>query len=657
MRFNVGMAIYVAMVKNTKRESEDGPGGHISLKKIKMSGFDTRSSETPVSLQRMIIPDFKVVVHALVSKGQINSETQFLQNTDLEFHDIYQSLKFIETECELLDLSNMNLKELPTKAIACMRNLKTLDVSFNPHLVLESRDFEILGKKVEKIIFRGMGKVCLDQLIRLMKMPRLARLDASHNELSEILYNESFDLEIPGAKFRELNLRCCQVDFNNFRMIISKFRHLEILDVSENTKIGSIKPRDAEISFGRLNNTLRDLNMNACNLNSKWIKSICNCKKLERLNISQNGKIGSKEPDSFNFCNLEKSLVELRISDCNISSAWIRKICTFKKLTHLDASWNEEIGEETTSKIDFGNLTNTLVELKLIGCALNSDALSAICKLKKLERLNLSRNSKVGIKLTSITDLDNIANTLVELNLANCGLKFDALAAICALKKLEKLNINGNYALLKVPPCFDFGNLRKTLIELRARDCGLNLNGLRAVCKLERLKLLDIGYNQMLGYSIVSDFDFGNIRSTLVELTLDCCNLSFNGMEAVCTFKKLEKLSLGWNIDIGQGMNADFGFGSIRSTLIALNLMNCGLNLDALSAICKLAKLEKLDITLNRNIGQQMILDFDLKNITSTLIELKAEHCDLGIFGLKAICKFKKLKILSISWNHATGNV
>ncbi|ELA42631.1 uncharacterized protein VICG_00383 [Vittaforma corneae ATCC 50505] len=657
---NIIGILHSVLVENTKRSNEDRSDCAVSLKGMKMSNLEIYGSEdsskTPVSLQEIILPDFIIVANALASKGQIDLRTQCSQSADVNFYDVYQHLGFITEECKSLDLSNMCLKRLPIKAIACMKNLKMLNVSYNPHLVLKNKDLRVLRERMEKIIFRGMGQIYLNQLIKLMKMPKLSYMDISYNDLSVMLYSDEFNFEIPGAKFQGLRMRSCQLDFNNFRMIVSKFRHLEILDVSENPRIGSTKPENKKIIFGNLKNTLKDLDMNFCRLDIEWMKSICDCKKLEKLNLSQNGEIGRVNPNSLDFCNLRRSLTELTMRDCNINLDWLKKICTFKQLSRLDASFNDEIGERITSEFDLGNLKGTLVELDLMKCDLNSNALSAICKLEKLEKLNLSRNSKIENSKVSEVDFGNLKGTLVELNLMKCGLSFNTLSAICRLEKLERLNINMNYSIgWAMLSNFDVGNLKGTLVELKAMECDLNLDGLKAICKLENLKSLDIGYNKMLGYGISSDFHFDNIRNTLVELKVDGCNLSLNGLKAICMLKKLEKLDVCWNVFLGQDMTSNFDFANIRSTLTELKLLCCGLNLDALKAVCKLDKLEKLDISFNQNIGQEMGLGFDFGNLANTLIELKAERCSLSIYGLRAIFKLKKLKRLDICWNLGIG--
>ena len=304
-------------------------------------------------------------------------------------------------DCEHLDLSDMNLKRFPINAVYEMKKLKTLNLSRNKELKLTDQDIELIGRHdVKKLVMRDVPKITLEQLMKIISFnesklpensteegevrtktidisvrPMLTSLDISNNShFSEFTRTPEF--ESSHLDIQELHMENCGLGFDELKDIISKFRRLEVLNVSENARIGC--NGDPCSIFKPVSRTLRELHMNRCLLNQKWLKLIATLRHLHKLFIGSNKNIGQILKPALG--NLGKSLTELSMSDCGLTVSSLNLIRNFKRLRILNISSNQRLNDEALENFDFKNLKNTLAELWIIDCEISKEVKTKIKK-------------------------------------------------------------------------------------------------------------------------------------------------------------------------------------------------------------------------------------------------------------------------------------
>jgi len=181
---------------------------------------------------------------------------------------------------------------------------------------------------------------------------------------------------------------------------ILKLPNLKSLDLSSSSKCFEGDALYKYQCFQQLENTLVELNVSKCNLRPLFLKGIVCCKRLEALDISHNKVIGS------NYMYLKgiqdmRSLEYLNAENTGLDMDGLREISGTENLKYLDLSRNPMIGRglEADDGFDFGRLKDTLLELRITDSDLTAKGLGRIFEeLKSLEKLQICRNSKITFK-------------------------------------------------------------------------------------------------------------------------------------------------------------------------------------------------------------------------------------------------------------------
>jgi hypothetical protein len=170
---------------------------------------------------------------------------------------------------------------------------------------------------------------------------------------------------------------------------------------------------------------------------------------------------------------------------------------------------------------------------------------------------------------------------------------------------------------------------------------------LEKICKIEKLKILDISNNQRIRLDGIEEFNgIINIKNTLLSLTAANCNVSNIFLELILEFDALQYLCLRHNPKIGANRD-EVDFENLKNTLIVLDLDSCNIGTNYLNGIAKLTKLQKLNINSSLVPKNPKPLKFDFSTL-DTLIELNANRNDIKSDTFTSICLLENLSVLSI---------
>ncbi|KAM4041821.1 leucine-rich repeat-containing protein 31 [Anomaloglossus baeobatrachus] len=175
---------------------------------------------------------------------------------------------------------------------------------------------------------------------------------------------------------------------------------------------------------------------------------------------------------------------------------------------------------------------------------------------------------------------------------------------------------------------------------INLNNCGLTATGLKELGSLMQFltdaEEIDLSWNELLGGSMtLLTPHFGHVSSLRI-LSLSNCGLTADDAgalgEALQLIPNLQALDLSWNNDLGGALSRLTQHFTTKCELKSLNLTECSLKAedgDALAqAISKMAKIEFLELSENREIGSTM------KNIAE---ELKNCSC-LWTLKLRSTC-------------------
>lgn len=132
------------------------------------------------------------------------------------------------------------------------------------------------------------------------------------------------------------------------------------------------------------------------------------------------------------------ALQHLAIPGLSSPSIDYSKWPTLPSLSTLDLSYSFVASLEFVSKL------TSLSDLDLQNCShLTDTGLAAVCCLPLLEKLNLHGCTSItDVGLYALTEGDNLAHSLRELDVTYCAVGDDSVAALSKLSKLELLSFN-----------------------------------------------------------------------------------------------------------------------------------------------------------------------------------------------------------------------
>jgi len=606
--------------------------------------------ETLPHLQSRFISDLKIISGALLPENdRINLLLENLNITRCEKIRRISSEGIVERLAELctsLDLSHSMLSRLPMSAMALMPNLRELDVSGNPDLMIVPKDIELLERYVEKLIIRD-SNVSRETLELIMEMPKLTSLDISHNDLSDSLMKDGFEFtENMRNNLTELKVSKCKLGSEALSKI-SALGKLTTLDISRNRLV---YPGDVSLRNGLLGlkGILTDLNISHCKLHSEWLTEVTGFRMLKRLNISHNLRLGESIPAEFSIGRLGHSIVELNLAETNIPPHVLVEVCKSWQLKRLNVSSNPEAFAKITAN-GFKGICDTLEWLEAVDTNLGSVDFDAISYCTRLRFLNVSGNPNV-MDRSSCKSLVRLRKTLVELRVSGTSLSPESFKTICnSLKHVERLDISRNPGVWEKVTATDFRAFGSRLVELIANLTAMQPCHMKMLNYCNHLKVLDISYNDQVLREINGAVLAGSRRS-LTELRVSGVRLNSRELEVLLKgLHSLKKLDISSNA--GAMNELPFRhFEVLSEVLTELNASDMQLNPLTMMVISQCRRLKRLDISDNDDV-LKLITHRCFASLKRSLVSLDISRCGVLPYEFDVIRGCRNLKRLIADGN------
>lgn len=231
--------------------------------------------------------------------------------------------------------------------------------------------------------------------------------------------------------FGKLSLQGCEITEKEAQFLseaIKVNKSLVKLNMSSNNDLGD--DGTAHISHSlAINSTLRELNLSACKLTEKGIKSLSQMlvvnKSLTILNISSNNFGGSIAHISYSL-TINTTLRELHLSGCKVTEHGIESLSQMlvqnKFLAILNIS-NNDLGDGITHISHSLTINTTLQELHASLCKLTEKGIKSLSQMtivnRSLKVLCLSGNSISDTGVTLLANALTLNSTLEELDLSS----------------------------------------------------------------------------------------------------------------------------------------------------------------------------------------------------------------------------------------------
>ncbi|XP_055372026.1 protein artichoke [Condylostylus longicornis] len=376
-----------------------------------------------------------VLLSGLPSLRRLDLSENFLNVID---RNTFSNTPFLET----LNISNNEIFDINPLTFKSLDKLFEVDASFNKF----KRIIPGLPKIIERISMRGnmISELPLPQASKSLDLPNLRMLDLSRNLLEYI----------PKFTFQSLEqLRVLSFAYNKIRVLEDltfmganrlELLHLQdnlITDVEKNSfqmmldlRNLNLQGNKMEILFDNMftnNSKLEQLDLSRNNLRDLPQSFFRNLKRLEFLDLS--GNILSEMPESLaniiNIKDIDVSFNHLMILPFNIVGAW-------KNVVEIRLSNNQ------ISELKHGTIMNLpkLQYLDLSSNEIQSIEPSALKNLPELQELVLADNKLVELKDRVFENL----NSLQAVHLQHNQLKFISPEAFYNLPTLVYLNLSEN---------------------------------------------------------------------------------------------------------------------------------------------------------------------------------------------------------------------
>jgi len=601
--------------------------------------------------------------------------------------DIEQELTFINcnkiynclisenvlSNMESLDLSDLDIEDLPTALFFKTNNLKQLCLSGNPRLNLKSKTFETLCLQLVDLCVSDCS-IDKEVFSIICNCPKLQKLYLSN--CPDIRFSEH-DLEKLRENLVELYVNNCNLNTKDM-VEITKFERLEDLDISGNV----LKEFFESFDLGNLRGTLIKLGASKICISSDDLYKIQECLKIRELDISQNdlrkkGDICSTsdtKSNKFRFLctnpknsedseepflgHLEDQLKSLKVSKANLDHKQIKRILDFPNIEILDCSFNDLFGLKDTFEI--GKAKKSLKNVNFSHCYLtNQDFLEKVLNFQNLSIADLSENS-FDLKYSTFK-FGASMYSLKRLNISGSKIKLRPFFKILRKSQvLEYLDVSNNNFISKskyFKTCnhrqnvFELGSIKMSLKTLKISNCNIHndYDFFYSLTDCEILEDLDICFNCFCQFP--ENFHFGSSRKILKCLKMNNCSMcGVNALVAVTDLEVIEDLIISYNsfIHIPNGFKFGISQNSIKTILIA----NCEIHdAQVLHAISECKVLEVLNLS-NNNFS--MSFDkFDFGSAKFSLKSISMSSCRISSpVLLRAITDCIKLLKLDLSCNN-----
>jgi len=235
---------------------------------------------------------------------------------------------------------------------------------------------------------------------------------------------------------------------NSIRMMMERsgFPKLAILDISWNGTLGPVISQ-RNFSFGRLENTLTELNMASIGItSSNAVKAISGCERLLKLNVSFNKNIWRYGSDTIDFGWLKSRLQVLDVELTDLPPAILSEILRFDQLVGLNISRNRAAGRSLgCNEVEIGGVKDTLRKIDIVGTDITREGLQWIFnEFNGLKEVDAMFNRLIKADDLKSLDFAMLRDRLVELTisadsktLADLRRKLP-LTRICCNRKLNK---------------------------------------------------------------------------------------------------------------------------------------------------------------------------------------------------------------------------
>ncbi|KAF7146910.1 hypothetical protein RHSIM_Rhsim03G0186100 [Rhododendron simsii] len=354
--------------------------------------------------------------------------------------------------------------------------------------------------------------------------------------------------------------------------------------------------------------------------NLHWLSRLST---LEHLDLSQ-VKL-SKTPNWLQVINKLPSLVELRLSSCELDYMPPLEKVNFTSLAFLDLSWNEfnsliprwifSLSSLVSLNLAASNFEGplpdsfwNLTSLRLFDVSLsylNSTLPNSLWTVDGLVSLNLRDNGFEGPIPSGIQNMTNLR----ELDLSENDFNSSIPKEIYSFRDLELLDLHSTQLHGTLSSSFE--NLT-SLVSLGLSNTELRGRVPRAMGNLCNLRALLMSGNKVEGdISELFESLSGCISYTLVTLWCNGCQLSGHLTDQLEQFKSLKVLYLG-----GNSLSGPIPVSLGRcSSLIALNLAGNQLNGTLPENFGHLSNLEQ--IYLGYNLLEGVVSEVHFVNLTS----------------------------------------
>ncbi|XP_031489791.1 receptor-like protein 7 [Nymphaea colorata] len=575
-------------------------------------------------------------------------DLHLLQHLDLSGCDFGMSIMPSQL-AQLTHLTHLNLSsnwffgEVPNE-ISSLSNLVALDLSDSG--LLEIHDLEGFVKN-----FKQLKYLHLDYVI------------CNLNNSQE--WGANLASALPNLQ--SLSLACCNIE-GSLTPHIFMLPHLQALDLSNNTFHGELMQ-----SFFPPESKLQSLILRQNNLSGLLPNEIFELPLLKVLDVGDNEllrvplptKLPSSKLKILNLGGIEflgdvlrawivnlTSLVELKLSNTNLSGSLPFSIANLIALTHLDLSQTRL--SSCINSLLFANLTRlTYLDLSknsfsgflpslphsLCDVKLNNNHFSGpipnSINLLNMERLDLSYNSFVGTFPSSLFQEPSFAQSPLEsLDLSNN--KFDGyldLGIFANFKKLSSLSLSGNNLTVGI----DNPTLKLPSLEyLSLASCNINQFP-RFLCYHKSIVDLDLSQNMITGKIP----KWLNVSRTL--------NISGNMITGIETGVVLDVLA----IDLSYNMLNSFLSSESFDGLMYLSIKNNSVTGEIPASLCNLTKLWLVDLSNNKFSGR---IPACLFNLSLVIVKLQNNQLQGQIPEVTDNTR-DFLQVLDLSENKLEGHI
>jgi len=419
-----------------------------------------------------------------------------------------------------------------------------------------------------------------------------------------------YDYLMRGDKLLMLEeLNYADEDFNLLpETLFMQMKNLRKLDLSGNPRIDFKSEVFQEVCW-----SLKELDVSRCNIDKEAFLTIFNnCTQLETLRISDNPKLKFPAENEIEFgITLRDTLKELRIDNCGLDTAAMEELRSFKCLKVLEISKNC-LKEFFDAKSDLGHLKGTLVDFSASKTGMTCDYLFRIEECIKISVLDISYNNlrREECRTGNCKFLDSLASQLTSLTVSRANLSPEQLEEILDFPKITILDCSWN-DFSKLKDSFKVRRAKNVLEAGKFSNCRLSSQVfLEEILHCHFLARLDVSKNEFR--SSFEDFIFGPSAESLKWLDISESEIRVESLFKILgASEMLEFLNISGNCSECVSSGSRFRefdpgkvvsvLGNLKKTLKTLKISACKIdnNFDLFYDFTNCLVLESFDISKN----------------------------------------------------------